>query len=132
MNALLRERADALTKAGAKTALQQLRQAIQESQKKGANDDVAWGLVHTAMVLRGQRKLTTLVKLLVEAQSIFEQTGNPFGLACVQHELSLGNRELGRNALALEYAKKASALFQSLGRTLELGWSHSNLALIYF
>src|SRR4051812_37319597 len=108
INTMFRDRADALTRAGAKTALQQLRHALQQSQRDGDSDNIAWALLHTAMVLRGQRKLTTIFKILSEAQTLFTGTRNEFGQACVLHELSIANRELGRSTLAADYGEKAA------------------------
>ncbi|MCG3204217.1 MAG: hypothetical protein KCHDKBKB_00927 [Elusimicrobia bacterium] len=132
METILRDRADALTRAGAKTVLQQLRQELVKSQRSGEMDNTAWVLVHTAMVLRGQRKLSAVPNLLNEAQNLFSLTNNEFGQASVFYELSLAHRELGRDTLAFDLGLKAASLFQSLGRMLELAWAYNNLAIISF
>jgi len=128
---LFRERVEALTKSSAKSTLQQLRALLVQCQRKGDQDGMAWVLVSSAMVLRGQRQYAPLFKILEEAQNIFIGLENPFGQACVAFELSLANREFSRNALALEYGHKAARIFQELGRTLELGLAYDNLAVIY-
>lgn len=132
MNSILRDRVDALTKAGAKAALQQLRLALQQSQKDDNIDSMAWALLHTAMVLRGQRKLASLTKILNEALSLFNDVKNDLGRASTLYELSVANREMGRNMLALEYGFKAAELFKTLDRMVDLAWGYSNLSIIYF
>lgn len=128
---LFRERVEALTKVGAKTALQKLRQVLHQCQRKNDPDGIGWALINSAMVLRGQRQFNSLFKILEEAQNIFTNTENQFGLACVAFEMSLANREFSRNSLALEYGQKAARMFQELGRTMELGWAYDNLSVIH-
>src|SRR4051812_13545931 len=132
MNTILRDRVDALTKAGAKAALQQLRLAVQQSQKNKDAQAMAWALLHTGMVLRGQRKYVSVSRILVQALTLFSEQHNEFGEASALHELSLVNRECNRNTLAFDYGSKAAYLFQSLNRTIELAWAYSNLAMICF
>ncbi len=127
-----RDRLDSLTRGGAREALQHLRQSLRVSQKKGNREAIGWSLLNIAMVMRAQRDYPAVIKILEEARGMFTASGNDFGLASVYTELSFSNRELDRNALALEYAHKAVSIFQALGRPLELAWAYDNLAVIYF
>lgn len=129
---LFREGVDSFTQGNAKAALQHFRQTLRTAKRNGDQNNVAWSLLHMAMVLRGQRRYTDLIQLLEQARQIFLDLDNKFGLASVFQELSLANRELDRNALALEYAHQAVKMFKDLGRMLELAWAYDNLAVIHF
>ncbi len=126
------ESLDSLTRSGATVVLQQLRQSLRAAQKKGDRDALAWCLLNIAMVLRSQREYPAAIKILEEARGIFSTVDNSFGLASAYAELSVCNRELSRNALALEYANNAVGTFQTLKRDLEVAYAYDNLAVIHF
>jgi len=127
----LREQADAFSGGNARTALQKYRQHLRESKRNGDQAKSAWALVQMAMVLRGQRQYLLALQLLDEARNDFSQIRNNAGLATTYYELSYCNRELDRNALALEYGQLAIRFFQGLGRTDDLGWVYDNIAVVY-
>jgi len=129
---LFREGMDSLTRGDSKAALQHFRQVLRHSKKAGDKNNIGWALYHMGMVFEGQRQYTEMAQILEQARALFIENDNKFGLASVFHALSLANRELDRNALALEYANQAVKLFQGLGRTLDLAWAYDNLALIHF
>lgn len=128
----LREQTDAFSGAHARLALQQYRQSLRESKRIGDQSKSGWALVQMAMVLRGQRQYPMSLQLLEEAHAIFGQTRNTAGLAVTFYEMSYCNRELDRNALALEYGQTAIKLFQELGHLNDLAWAYDNLAIVFF
>jgi tetratricopeptide (TPR) repeat protein len=126
-----REIIDSLTSEQAQDALQQLRQMLRQYQKSSDREPMAWILLHMAMVMRGQRQHAELPKILDEAKGYFSSINNDFGRACVLLEMSMVNREMDRNTLALEYAHDSIRLLQNQGPTLELAFAYDNLARVY-
>ncbi len=130
-HAELLERVDGLTKEEAEAALKYLRQQLRRSQTPTTKSKRAWILLFTAMVQRGQHLYSAVLKLVGEARGLFETLDDKFGLACATLEVSLSNRELDRNTLALQYAQEAINLLQMFAPSIELAWAYSNLATIY-
>ncbi len=128
---LFREGVDSFFKGDAQTALHYFRQVLKHSRKSGDQNNVAWSLLHIGMVLRDQRQYETSIEILEEAQSIFAGLKNDQGRAAVLQELSLANRELDRNALALEYAHNSLKIYHELGKTLDLAWGYDNMSVIH-
>ncbi|MCB4756298.1 MAG: tetratricopeptide repeat protein [Elusimicrobia bacterium] len=129
---LLREKVESFDPATAQSTLQKFRQSLRESKRVGDQKKVGWLLIQIAMVLRGQRQYNAAHQVLEKARDVFNLLHDNLGLATVLLELSYVNRELVRNALALEYGHQAVKMFQEAGRTLELAWAYDNMAVIRF
>jgi tetratricopeptide (TPR) repeat protein len=127
---IFREGAESLSRSHAKEALQDFRQKLRESKRKGDQKKIGWALVQMAMVLRGQRQYPTALHLLEEARALFGLIKHNLGLATVFNEIAFVQRELQHNAVALECAHQSIRLFQELGRPIELGWAYDNMAVI--
>lgn len=121
---------ESYTKATAKTAFQNIRHDLRESKRTGNRPKMAWSLVRMAMILRGQREYAAAMPLLEKARAIFLELKDHLGNGVVFQEMAFDNRELDRNALALEYAHQAIKIFQELERTLELAWAYDNMSVI--
>ncbi len=128
----LGEETHSFASATARDTLQQIQREFKEAKKLGNKEKAAWSLVQMATVLRGQRKFQTSIPLLDEARTIFSQSHANIGLATAYYEMSYANRELERNALALEYGHLAVKIYQEMGRTLALAWAYDNLSAVFF
>ncbi len=128
----LREEVDSYTTETAKATVQRFRQSLQESKRQGDQKKVGWAYLQIAMVFRGQHQYDPAQELLEKAKDIFGLLRHNLGLATVFLELSLVNRELDRNALALEYGHQSIKMFQELGMTGELAWAYDNMSTIRF
>ncbi len=128
---LFREGVDLFFKGDAQGALHYFRQVLKHARKSSDQNNVAWSLLHIGMVLRDQRQYETCIEILEEAQSIFAGLKNERGGAAVLQELSSANRELDRNALALEYAHQSLKIYHNLGKTLDLAWGYDNMSVIH-
>lgn len=131
-SSLPREDVEGLTEDAAKTVLQHSRQELRQSQRRGDKGRTASALLGMARALRVQHQFDPAMRLLEEARQMYANQSHIAGLASVYDEMSLLNRNLNRNALALEYANKAVELLRPLGRSLLLAWAYDNLSVIRF
>jgi len=129
---LFREGIDLFVKGSLKSSMQQFRQILHRSRRKGDRNNIGWSLLHLAMVLRRKRLYSEVIRFLDEARSEFQSIENQFGLASVLRELSVAQREMDRNTIALEVAHQSARLFEQLGLKLEMAWAYDNLAAIHF
>jgi len=129
---IFREGLDLLDQGDQKGALRHFRRVLSYAERTGERSDIAWALLHMAKVMRTQHQYHVVIKILERARSAFEDTRNQFGVASVCLELSLANRELDRNALALEYAHQAVKKLEPMEMTLELGWAYDNLSVLKY
>lgn len=84
-----------------------------------------------AMILRGQRKYVLATQTLEKARAIFSLSLNEPGLGVLYLELSCVNREIDRNALALDYVFKALQIFERGQHRIEIAWAYDNLSVIH-
>jgi tetratricopeptide (TPR) repeat protein len=129
---LLRDGVESLTKPTANNLLHQLRVALRAAKKNSDQNGIAWILLRISMIFRGQRQYESAIQLLDDSRAIFKGLNNDLGLASVYMELSIANRELERNTLALDYGHKALKRLEKQGKSLELAWAYDNLSVVYF
>ncbi len=130
-NVLFQEIVHALSKEKARSFFQELRQRLRHAEKAHDSLAVSFAYLHMAMVFRGQRNYASAINMLAKSQVGFEGENHQLGLAALYEELACVNRELSRNALALEYSQKAVQLYQELQMPLELAWVYDNMAVIF-
>ncbi|MCG3204202.1 MAG: hypothetical protein KCHDKBKB_00912 [Elusimicrobia bacterium] len=126
-----RESVESMSSAFAQVAIQKIRKKIGKRKQSGYREEAAWAFLGIAMILKGQRKYSDAYHNLEKAGAIFSQGANEIGLGIVYNELSCINREIDRNALALDYVFKALQIFESGQHKMEMASAYDNLSIIH-
>jgi len=111
--------------------IKKLRSEINQFQKKSDQTNVVKTLLYTAIVLRGQHKFVEAIRFLLNAKDLFTQLEMEEWLTFCLYELSICNRELDRNSLAIDYGHTAILRFQKSHSEIELALAYNNMAIIH-